>query len=297
MVTLSLQYPQIPLLFLGCMAVFIFLAARSLKITNISATTCLFSGLISKQGKRVIELLAEDGIAAAYLDNLNEVPLDGITVVSGDISEGFSLADDQLLVLSDKEMFGERLLRGTFKQVAAQGVDRSLLFELGDGDFVVHENYGIGIYRGLKKLTFDNVEQEYLLIEFADTDKLYVPLSQMGLVEKYSSSHQKFLKPFNNQLPVNILFKVINCHLLLRDRFVKIRRRRELLLQLINFFPNITICDNYTLTFGAGFNNDAVNKLLKHCPLNQIFVFFNIKYLNSAFTCYNIMLFKQFFAG
>ncbi|NQU18467.1 MAG: transcription-repair coupling factor [Candidatus Saganbacteria bacterium] len=67
-----------------------------------------------------------------------------------------------------------------------EGVNRALLLELKDGAFVVHENYGIGIYRGMQKMEIDGAEQEYLLLEYAANDRLYVPLQQMGLIEKYS---------------------------------------------------------------------------------------------------------------
>src|SRR3989339_195717 len=72
------------------------------------------------------------------------------------------------------------------KKTVKEGINRELLLELKDGDLVVHENYGIGIYRGLQKMEMDGAEQEYLLLEYARNDRLYVPLQQMGLIEKYS---------------------------------------------------------------------------------------------------------------
>lgn len=72
------------------------------------------------------------------------------------------------------------------KENVKEGIDRSLLLELEDGDYVVHEGYGIGYYRGMQKMEIDGVEQEYLLVEYAQNDRLYVPLQQMGLIEKYS---------------------------------------------------------------------------------------------------------------
>lgn len=79
------------------------------------------------------------------------------------------------------------------KKTVQEGINRSLLLELKDGDHVVHENYGIGLYRGMHKMEIDDVEQEYLLLEYAKGDQLYVPLQQMGLVEKYSGNPSPYL--------------------------------------------------------------------------------------------------------
>jgi len=153
--------------------------------------------VVSIQGHRVVELLAEKGIYAAYSEDLTLLPKSGVVVVKGELSEGFKFGED-LLVVSDAELFGERSQRGEFRAVPVEGVDRLLLVELKPGDFVVHENHGIGIYRGLNKLEIEGAEQEYILIEYQGTDRLYVPLSQMGLVQKYSSSEE--IQPKINRL-------------------------------------------------------------------------------------------------
>ncbi|MCX5726599.1 MAG: transcription-repair coupling factor [Candidatus Saganbacteria bacterium] len=143
--------------------------------------------IVSRQGMRLRDLFEDEGVEVSYVENLDTEPGSGITIVSKELGGGFALPELKLRLLTDTEIFGERMLRGEFRIVAKEGVDQSLLVELNPGDFVVHQNHGIGIYRGLQKLDIEGAEQEYLLVEYAEEDKLYVPLSQMGLISKYSS--------------------------------------------------------------------------------------------------------------
>ena len=110
----------------------------------------------------------------------------GREVVEGSIHGGFIL--DGVQVLSDRELFGEEIVFRKFPSVPREGVADELLADLKPGDYVVHENYGIGLYRGMDALEIEGVKQEYLLIEHAEGDKVFVPPSMAGLVEKYSSA-------------------------------------------------------------------------------------------------------------
>lgn len=136
----------------------------------------------------------------SYMGKLAEVPKEafimskhaarlreelGREVFEGSIRGGFIL--EGLEVLSDKELFGEEVVLRKLKTVPKEGVANELLADLKAGDYVVHENYGIGMYRGMKTLEIEGVKQEYLLLEYAEGDKVYVPPSMAGLVEKYSS--------------------------------------------------------------------------------------------------------------
>ncbi|OGC11741.1 transcription-repair coupling factor [candidate division WOR-1 bacterium RIFOXYA12_FULL_52_29] len=148
-------------------------------------------------------LPGEEGLcqpADSYLDRLALVPgeallvsrhphrlreeLAGRAIIEGKLSGGFVI--NGLTVLSDKELFGEHQLARKKPAAAREGVADELLSDLKYGDFVVHENYGIGIYRGMKNMELGGATQEYLLIEFKNADLLYVPPTMIGLVEKYS---------------------------------------------------------------------------------------------------------------
>lgn len=116
---------------------------------------------------------------AARLKEVIDLP-----VISGELSAGFIYEAGKIMVLTDYEIFGAEFKPSRAKKPAPEGVDESLLADLNEGDYVVHENYGVGIFRGLSKLP--EVEGEPLLIEYAGGDKLYVPLTMLGMVEKYS---------------------------------------------------------------------------------------------------------------
>ena len=117
---------------------------------------------------------------AARLKEVLDLP-----IISGELSAGFIYEAAKILVLTDHEIFGTEFKPARIKKPTVEGVNEDLLADLNEGDYVVHENYGVGVFRGLKKLP--EVEGEHLLIEYAGGDKLYVPLTMLGLVEKYSS--------------------------------------------------------------------------------------------------------------
>lgn len=102
------------------------------------------------------------------------------------IREGFLWEDEKILVITDYEIFGKRRKRKVIK--TEKGLKPKDLSLLKDGDYVVHVNYGIGIFRGLKKLTIEGIENEFITIEYADQSYLYVPLEEMHLIQRYVSS-------------------------------------------------------------------------------------------------------------
>jgi transcription-repair coupling factor (superfamily II helicase) len=138
--------------------------------------------------------------APAYVNKFSEIPGEAIIVSKhaarlreeigrdvweGSLSGGFVFNAVQLV--SDKELFGEEVVLRRTKVIPAEGVADELLADLKAGDYVVHENYGIAVYRGMDTLEIDELKQEYLVLEFAQEDKVFVPPSMAGMIEKYSS--------------------------------------------------------------------------------------------------------------
>jgi transcription-repair coupling factor len=107
-------------------------------------------------------------------------------IFPGDLEGGFVFGGKE--IITDRELFGETGKVRKVKVPLPEGVAGDLLADLKLGDHVVHENYGIGIYRGMRFLELEEIKQEYMLIEFAEGDKLYVPPPLIGLVEKYSGA-------------------------------------------------------------------------------------------------------------
>jgi len=112
-----------------------------------------------------------------------------ISIADIDLSGGFRLGDAELVVLTGKELYGWRKLRRLPDRAYKPGFSLTSLRELHEGDYVVHINHGIGIYRGLTNQTLGGMEREYLVVEYADSDKLYVPVTQLDRIQKYIGRH------------------------------------------------------------------------------------------------------------
>ena len=108
----------------------------------------------------------------------------GSGIFLGRLSGGFIFPDGRLVVLTDQEIFARYKMRRPRRRFKGTALLREFS-ELSPGDFVAHVRYGIGVYRGIKKLEKEGVEREFLCIEYRDKARLYVPLDQACLVERY----------------------------------------------------------------------------------------------------------------
>ena len=104
----------------------------------------------------------------------------------GNLGAGFVLPTRGLAVLTDHEIF-TRLRRRTAGRRFSRGISMKELLALQPGDFVVHIDHGIGLYRGLQRLTVNGQETDCLALEYAGGDRHYVPVDQLALVQKYSA--------------------------------------------------------------------------------------------------------------
>ncbi|RPJ42472.1 MAG: hypothetical protein EHM27_02840 [Deltaproteobacteria bacterium] len=107
------------------------------------------------------------------------------TLILGNLHRGFSFPKAGLTIITESELFGEKRPR---KRPAIPLKDHALaaFSELQLEDYVVHADHGIGIYRGLLKLTLGEEEHDFLLIEYQGGDKLYLPVYRLNLVQKYA---------------------------------------------------------------------------------------------------------------
>ncbi len=137
------------------------------------------------QASRVAELLEEAGHPIAALAELREVPpAGGIGLVHGSLSGGFGHAPSGVLVLTDRELFGATRVRRL--TAAKRVVTRDLIGKLAPGDHVVHVDHGIARYAGMTQRTFGDDVKEYLQLDFAGTDKIFLPADQIGRITRYS---------------------------------------------------------------------------------------------------------------
>ncbi len=141
--------------------------------------------IASAQARRLAYIFGEAGVNVTLVDRLDEPPAPGqIVAVPAALGRGFRLDAAGLAVLTDAEIVGWRRRRPRMRFLR-EGERLTSWADLAAGDLVVHLHHGIGRYRGLVRLRMDGAEREYLLLEYAAEDRLYVPTDQIGLVQRY----------------------------------------------------------------------------------------------------------------
>lgn len=163
------------------------------------------SVLVTRQSARLSDLLSQRGATFRLGQPLSAAgessgprhtappPPASITLVQGTLAEGWVLAPDRVpeasatLVLTDTEIFGYHKPEPRRRPASRRAGAASELFftDLQPGDYVVHVEHGIGIFRGLVKLSLEGVEHEYLQVDYAANDKLYVPIHQADRLSRY----------------------------------------------------------------------------------------------------------------
>ena len=100
------------------------------------------------------------------------------------LATGFALPDIKLMVVQENEIFGRRKrIPRSLKHVRSAAIDTFV--ELNPGDFVVHVNYGIGLFKGIERIKALGHERDYIKLEYADEEYVFVPIEQVNLVQRY----------------------------------------------------------------------------------------------------------------
>jgi transcription-repair coupling factor (superfamily II helicase) len=113
-----------------------------------------------------------------------------ITLLVGLLPSGFRNPQEGWVLLTEEEIFGERRRvseRKTSSRIAQQAGEGSLssYSELREDDLIVHMDYGVGLYRGMRHLKILGVSNDYLLLEYLEGDKVYVPVDRLNLIQRY----------------------------------------------------------------------------------------------------------------
>lgn len=105
-------------------------------------------------------------------------------IIISPLNRGIDIAGIKTLILSDHEIFGKSYRkRRFFKSRTSRPIDSFL--DLKPGDYVVHINHGIGIFNSIERMTAGGVERDFIVIEYKESDKLYISLDQINFVQKY----------------------------------------------------------------------------------------------------------------
>ena len=107
-----------------------------------------------------------------------------IALLTGELCRGFRLPAANLAVIAEEELFGKRTRRRGVSEMKKKQILTSLA-ELKPGDHMVHLDFGVGLYRGLQHLELSGVAGDFLLLEYAGGDKLYLPVDRLALVQRY----------------------------------------------------------------------------------------------------------------
>lgn len=122
-------------------------------------------------------------------------------IVQGSLQGGFELPQDHLVIVTEQEVFQKVTKKRARRQTISNAERLKSYNELKPGDFVVHVNHGIGKYLGMETIQIEGVHQDYITILYQNEDKLFIPVTQLNLVQKYVASESK--QPKVNKLGGN----------------------------------------------------------------------------------------------
>ena len=149
-------------------------------------------------GYRVSIVIGDEAKLNSIKEFLNEnhISDQNIEFLRGNISRGSEFYEEKFVYISEFDIFGKTK---SVKKRKASSKEKAVFFsELKPGDYIVHENHGIGLFKGMEQVVVEGEKKDYLLIQYAGTDRLFVPVDQMGFLQKYVGAEG--IKPKINKL-------------------------------------------------------------------------------------------------
>lgn len=152
----------------------------------------LLSGSRTRASRLAGDLRDEYGLSAFCPDNEERQVQPGeILVTYGNLHRGFEYPQIKFVVITEGDMFGSEKKKRKRKKTSYEGRKIQSFTELSVGDYVVHEDHGLGIYRGIEKIERDKLVKDYLRIEYADGGNLYLPATRLDGIQKYAGADAK----------------------------------------------------------------------------------------------------------
>ncbi|MEC0333774.1 transcription-repair coupling factor [Paenibacillus macerans] len=146
-----------------------------------------------KSGANVIMLASGEERMDRMRRVLQDYGIEEPTLLKGNLQSGFELPSVHLVVITEGEMFSQKQRKA--RRVASKSMDNAERIksytELKVGDYVVHQNHGIGKYMGIGTLEVGGIHKDYMHIMYAGGDKLSVPIEQIDMIQKYVGSEDK----------------------------------------------------------------------------------------------------------
>ncbi|MEE8364759.1 MAG: transcription-repair coupling factor [Gammaproteobacteria bacterium] len=154
----------------------------------------LFSAESAGRRESLNELLQHYGLRPTLTNNWGDFisnQTSRVFLTESPLHSGLTLENAGIAIIAEHQLFGERAKqqrRRKYKKTRDAESTIQSLADLHEGAAVVHEDHGIGRYRGLKTLTVSDIATEFLCIEYANQDKLYVPVSSLHLISRYAGA-------------------------------------------------------------------------------------------------------------
>ncbi len=140
------------------------------------------------QAQRLFDLLEQYNLPLAISERSFAVEQfrreKSILLLLGEVSRGFRLPAARTVVVAEEELFGKRARRRGISEVRKKQILTSLA-ELKPGDYMVHLDFGVALYRGLEHIELSGFAADFLLLEYSGGDRLYLPVDRMALVQRY----------------------------------------------------------------------------------------------------------------
>ncbi|MCI8744042.1 MAG: transcription-repair coupling factor [Lachnospiraceae bacterium] len=150
------------------------------------------------RAKRLAADLQEEELNSFYSEDEERIVGETeIMVVHGSVHRGYEYPMVKFAVISETDIFGREKKKRKRRRLY-EGQKIQSFSELSIGDYVVHENHGLGIYRGIEKVEVDKIMKDYIKIEYAKGGNLYILATQLEMIQKYAGSDAR--KPKLNRL-------------------------------------------------------------------------------------------------
>ncbi|MBR4381953.1 MAG: transcription-repair coupling factor, partial [Selenomonadaceae bacterium] len=140
-----------------------------------------------ERGQKIFLYFASESKLLGMEKLLAENNLRGINLELGNLGDGFSMLGAKFIVFTEKNLFDSASRRRRASKFANAGEKIRVFSDIKPGDYVVHVENGIGKYLGVETLDFDGVRKDFLHIKYGGEDKLFIPVEQVGLLQKYIS--------------------------------------------------------------------------------------------------------------
>lgn len=143
------------------------------------------------RAQKIHSILKDYNIESNVVTEQLTLPIQLPTITVGDIINGIEMPMHKLALITENELFKKKTKRPKKRQKISNAERIKSYQELKVGDYVVHANHGIGKYLGIETLKVGDKNKDYMLIKYSGDDKLFVPIDQIDLVQKYVASEGK----------------------------------------------------------------------------------------------------------